>query len=1219
MGEQEIRVVGIGASAGGLEGLKTLFREVGSDTGLAFVIVQHLSPHYKSLMNEILSKQTDMPIQVVEEGIEVASNSIYLAPPRKLVRIHQDKLYLEDPEAGEIHFPIDYFLQSLASGRGSEGIGIILSGTGTDGTKGIAALKRSRGIVIVQNEATAKFDGMPRSAIQSGQVDYVLSPEGIAAKLNYPATLIPSPSSIGDHEVGTEDEKDEIVSSILDRIRIATNIDFSYYKRSSLMRRIEKRMHATNSPNVARYYKYFNENEDELAALRKDLLIHVTNFFRDPEAFGIMAEQVLPQIIETKSQEKEIRVWTAGCSTGEEAYSLAMLITEQLDKISDGASFTVRIFATDVDKQSIEYANFGVYPTSIEGTVNAERLARFFVKQGDTYQVSKELRRMVVFAPHNLIKDPPFSNLDLITCRNMLIYLEGDMQSKVLSLFHFALNPSGFLFLGPSETIGRLNHLFEPYNSKWNFFQHRAYRFGVGGQPLHIEAKGASASKPENLTKRMVKEMPKSIETRRSDELYATLVSEHMPPSILIDENLDVKHITGKMQPYLSPMEGKPSWNIHKMLDPRLAMTIVTAVSKLRNGGAEVVLKHARYESFFGSGEVNITVRPFSQLNRQFQGMLIVLFEPSEREESHASIVDSIEVDENVRRQMIWLEQQLRLTEEKLQATIEELETSGEELQSTNEELIASNEELQSTNEELQAVNEELVTINAEYQYKIQELTELNNDMDNFLVSTKIGTIFLDTQLCIRRFTPAVTKEINLLDVDYGRPFSHISHNFYYNDFMKDAGKVLKTLKSTEKEVKSKSGRWYSIRIMPYRTTELFTKGVILTFVDITELKKINEDLLKLSYATDQSPSVVVITDLDGSIVFANRTFHTISSYSKEETIGNHLSMLNDWSSAGVEFAEIWRKLQAGQTWEGEVSGMARDGSTYWEKAKLHPIIKKGRTIYYMKMSEVITERKEAEEMLRKSEMLSAIGQLAAGIAHEIRNPLTSLKGFTKLMKEDNKRNYISIMTMELERIDQIVSELLILAKPQAAEFQVTSLYSVLSDVVMLLETQAIMSNIQIEMHSEPGVFLVEGIANQLKQVFINLLKNGIEAMQGGGTIRIHSGVINGNMVWTSVKDEGGGIPAEMLNRLGEPFYSTKTKGTGLGLMMSYKIIENHQGKLYYESEMGIGTTANVGLPLLEAKQVSEEDIEAQPDPKSQTQPQMEPQTLVSNQTSETH
>ncbi|MFB9329323.1 CheR family methyltransferase [Paenibacillus aurantiacus] len=1176
------RIIGIGASAGGLEGLKTLFQEVKSDNGLAFVVIQHLSPHYKSLMSEILAKYTSLRILEAEDDMTVEADTVYLAPSHRSLRIQWGKLRVTSPEPGEVHYPIDVFFRSLALEQHSQAIGIILSGTGSDGTKGATAIKKAGGIVFVQNEATAKFDGMPRSAIQSGYIDYVLSPEGIAAKLNYAPALIPSAASIvAEYEQVSEDEKDEMLSMILDRIRNVTNIDFSYYKRPTLMRRIEKRMNAMGCQTLPAYYKLFTEEEDELTALRKDLLIHVTNFFRDPEAFSLLAEQLLPRIFEAKSKEREVRIWTAGCSTGEEAYSLAMLVTEFMDGLPDAESYTIRIFATDVDKHSIEYANFGVYPLSIESSVSQQRRERFFTRQGDTYQVSKELRRMVVFAPHNLIKDPPFSNLDLITCRNMLIYLESEMQRKVLSLFHFALNPSGFLFLGPSETIGRLDHLFEPFHAKWNMFQHKAYRSGgIGGQNLQLDTRDSAAGAPDQLTKRKVREMSKSTELRRTDELYATLVNEHMPPSLLIDENLDVKHLTGKMQPFLSPMEGRPSWNVHKLLDPRLAMAIVTAVQKVRAGEPLASLYNVRFDNNMGPAEATITVKPFSQSNRAFSGLMLVLFEPAEKLAEHGSIIESIEVDENVRRQLLWLENQLRQTEERLHATIEELESSSEELQSTNEELIASNEELQSTNEELQAVNEELVTINSEYQFKIQELTELNNDMDNFLVSTKIGTIFLDTHLCIRRFTPAVTKEINLLEVDYGRPFSHISHNFYYTDFVKDATRVLKTLKSTEREVKSKTGRWYSVRTMPYRTNELLTKGVILTFVDITELKKVNEDLLKLSYAMEQSPSVVVITNTEGAVVYANRKYYDISDYNREETMGRHLAELNDWSAADVEFEDIWKKLKAGETWEGELSGHAKRGDLYWEKAQLHPIIKKGKTIFYMKISELITERKEAEEMLRKSEMLSAIGQLAAGIAHEIRNPLTSLKGFTKLMKEDNKRNYISIMTMELERIEQIVSELLILAKPQAAEFQVTALHTVLGDVVMLLETQAIMSDVQIEMQSEPGIFLVEGIANQLKQVFINLIKNGIEAMKDGGTIRITTGMMEDGLVWTSVQDEGGGIPADMLARLGEPFYTTKSKGTGLGLMMSYKIIENHQGKLVYESETGVGTTARVGLPV---------------------------------------
>ena len=635
------------------------------------------------------------------------------------------------------------------------------------------------------------------------------------------------------------------------------------------------------------------------------------------------------------------------------------------------------------------------------------------------------------------------------------------------------------------------------------------------------------------------------------------------------------------MQPFLSPSEGKPSWNLHKILDPGLSVALVTAIHEIRSGHEEEVsYRNLVIPAAGGLATVNVCVKPFSRSNAAFSGTMLVMF--TRVQDTAESSNGSIKLEESVRKQMLWLEQQLRSTEDKLQMATQKLETSNQELQSINEELIASNQQLHCTNEELHAVNKELVTINADYQFKIQELTELNNDMDLFLVSTKIGTIFLDTDYCIRRFTPAVTQEINLLGVDIGRPFHHISHEFYYNDFIRDAGKVLQSLKSLEKEIKSRRGKWYKMRMMPYRTLENLTKGVIITFVDITELKDANEELLRLSYAIEQSPSLVLISDLDGKVVYANNQYLDLTEQGIDQVSGRHLDSLSDWSASGVEFGEIWSHVQRGEIWEGELAGIGSGGALYWEQAKLLPIVKRGETIHYMKISENITDRKTTEEMLRKSEMLGAVGQLAAGIAHEIRNPLTSLKGFTKLMQEDNRRNYISIMSMELERIEQIVSELLVLAKPQGIDFHPVDLHTVLRDVLMLIEAQAIMSNVQLELHMPEQNLLVHGVANQLKQVFINLIKNGIESMASGGLIQVKVSLDEAaGMVWTSVIDEGTGIPPEKLAKLGEPFFSTKAKGTGLGLVMTYKIVENHHGKLYYESEPDKGTTGHVGLPLL--------------------------------------
>ncbi|MFN0221392.1 PAS domain-containing protein [Paenibacillus sp. KR2-11] len=739
------------------------------------------------------------------------------------------------------------------------------------------------------------------------------------------------------------------------------------------------------------------------------------------------------------------------------------------------------------------------------------------------------------------------------------------------------------MFLGPSETIGKLSNLFYPYDRKWNVYQQRS-KTSVLPAPSSVDARESlDLSRMHQMVRKgfpSVREVPVY---RKPDELYTAFVDEHMPPCMVIDDNNEVLHLSGNINPYLVLARGKPSWSIYKMVEAHLAVAIVTAAQKVRQEDRTICYHNIKVNHADPSPYINLTVKPFSKKNNKFDKLVLVTLEDAGVPVPAPPVPESFDMDHNVNQRIVELEQELQRAEESLQATIEELETSNEELQATNEELVAANEELMSTNEELQSVNEELVTVNTEYQFKIQELTDLNNDMDNFLVSTKIGTIFLDKEMCIRRFTPAITKEINLLDVDYGRPIGHISHNFLYDGIVQDAQSVLNSLVPREKEIQSRSGSWYMMRVLPYRTGDQFIKGIVLTFVDITELKSANEELLKLSYAIEQSPSITLLANLQGTILYANPKFAEVTGYSQAEMIGVHLSRLNDWEASSVSFAEVWDTLGSGKEWRGELQSRRKNGETYWESVRFLPIKDgEGRTMHYLRIAEDISDRKQTEELLRKSEMLSAVGQLAAGIAHEIRNPLTALKGFTKLMGTGgHNESYLAIMSAELERIEEIVSELLVLAKPQAVDYLPKAVPSILEDVIMLLDTQAIISNVEIETDMDEQLPYVSCVENQLKQVFINVLKNSVEAMPKGGTITVKAKRTEDRKLRISFIDQGSGIPESKLARLGEPFFTTKNKGTGLGLMVSYKIIENHHGTMQITSTEGVGTTVEIVLPAI--------------------------------------
>ncbi|GLG01263.1 hypothetical protein Alches_13020 [Alicyclobacillus hesperidum subsp. aegles] len=1180
-------IVGIGASAGGLEALTALFEHLAPDTGMAFVVIQHLSPNYRSFMAELLGTHTSMRIVQAEHDMPIEPNVVYLNPPRKNLFIENGRLVVHDHTAikGELHLPIDGCFHSLGQDIRERAVGVVLSGTGSDGSRGIVTIKRNGGKVFVQDES-AKFDGMPRSALASGVVDAVLPPDQLAAQLNSLARGELMVGTTRSHEhVSGEDHDDEMDSQkyqrLLDLLFQNTGIDYQVYKRDGVIRRLKRRMGIENIPDVEQYLELLQTHPESVQDLHKDLLIGVTSFFRDPKAFQIIYEQVLPQIFANRAREREVRVWVAGCSTGEEAYSIAILMQEYM--AATGTKYNVKIFATDLDRDAIAFAGDGVYPVEIEKVVNRTRLQAFFTRVDAGYQVKPEIRKMIIFAPHNITKDPPFINTDLITCRNMLIYLQSDVQHRILSLFHFALHSHGFLFLGPSESIGRLANLFVPVNTKWNIFQHAD---ASGALALYQQApslptgiKVASAHVDLAPRAEAVKQQTRVGGSSHTDELYRIFVEEHMPACVVIDDKQDVVSLHGNVNKYLALASGRPSNNVHKMFDSSISVAIVTAISKIRKGSLEVVYDDVHMKDG-NDVRVTLVVRPLSHNVDRFRNHVLVLFKEVERRPQSVSTYGDMVT--SVNQHVIELERELQMYQEKLQVTVEELETSNEELQATNEEIVAANEELQSTNEELHSVNEELLTINAEYQLNIQQLTELNNDMDNFLASTQIGTLFLDREMKVRRFTPAITKEINLLEVDIGRPISHISHHLKYDEMIQDAEKVLATSIPIEREIESKTGHWYSVRILPYRTAEQPIKGTVLTFVDITSMKKMNEELRKLSYAIEQSPSIVVITDPSGAIEYVNPKFCECTGFTHDEMVGKDIASLHVWGSGETSYASVWNSVVGGSRWAGELPTLRKDGTTYWESLSLVPILSdQGDTIHYLKVAEDITEIKETEELLRKSEMLSAVGELAAGIAHEIRNPLTALKGFTKLIRTgSHSESYLEIMHQELERIESIINELLVLSKPQALHFKPANLVDVIRDVVMLLETQALLNQVEIVFETATEELTIECVENQLKQVFINLVKNAIEAMPNGGVVSVNLALTADEDVLLTVQDQGVGIPEEKLARLGEPFYTTKDKGTGLGLMVSFKIVEQHGGTIRYRSAPGQGTTAEIRLPL---------------------------------------
>ena len=883
--ELDFSVVGVGASAGGLEALENFFKNMPVDSGLAFVVIQHLSPDYKSLMVELLSKHTEMEVLRVEDGMKIKPNQVYLIPPKKNMTLFHGKLYLTEQNSGHgLNLPIDIFFRSMAEDLGERSIGIILSGTGSDGTLGLRAIKGAGGMVMVQDETSAKFDGMPRSAISTGLVDYILAVEEMGEQL-IKYTKHPFVSKI-EQKTNNKMANEDSFSKVLSLIRTRTGIDFTFYKPNTIVRRIERRISVNQVENTDEYLNLLMQIPNEIDVLYKELLIGVTKFFRDKDVYSAVFDKVIPRLISRKKENDSIRVWVVGCSTGEEAYSLAIMFQEYMLKV--GKQYDVKIFATDLDKEAIEYASLGVYPESIAADVSEDRLKSFFKKNGDSFKVSDQIRQMVIFATHNIIKDPPFSKMDMISCRNLLIYLQPVMQKKVLSAFSFSITDGGYLVLGTSESVGEMSSYFTAFDNK-----NKIYFSNDIKKPPVIDDFYMPPAKSEKQKQAPIF-TPKKAEKVKDDGIFGNakdeLFEEYVPPTIIVNENLELVHSYGDVNEYIKIPSGKVNLNVLHMVNSDLSIALSTAVHKSNKENNRTVYREVVIRDKDESKCINLIVKPFKQ-DEKGRAHSIIVFEKCSHKQDENGDAEKYDADSKVNQRIQDLEQELKYTKENLQATIEELETSNEELQATNEELIASNEELQSTNEELQSVNEELYTVNSEYQNKIEELTELYNDINNWFKITSIGTIFLDLKLRIRKFTPGVSKFVNLLDSDIGRPIKHISYNFDYNEFLDNIDDVIKDLQPIEKELRTRDGElWFLLKIQPYRTLENAVKGIVVTFIDITTLKEyehqIERDRELLMRILENSPLAKTMVDKTGSIVFANRKAEELLGLNKKELNG---------------------------------------------------------------------------------------------------------------------------------------------------------------------------------------------------------------------------------------------------------------------------------------------------------------------------------------------
>ncbi len=804
--------VAVGASAGGLEAIEAFFSHMPPDSGLGFVVIQHLSPDYKSLMVELLSKKTPMPVHRAEDGMWVLPNHVYLIPPKKNLTIFHGKLLLSEQDHSKgINLPIDVFLRSLAEDQGEKAVAIILSGTGSDGTRGVRAIKEYGGMVMVQNEESAKFDGMPRAALSTGLADFVLPPDQMPAQL----------LSFAQHPYVVKVERSETLLSdeqgltrVFAILREKCKVDFTFYKPSTVTRRIERRMTINQIDEIQGYVAFLANNPGEVTALYRELLIGVTSFFRDPIAFEHLAQHGLPEIIQNPGG-REIRLWVAGCSTGEEAYSLAILVRECMEDL--GVSRDVKIFATDIDRDAIHHAASGTYPESIAADISPRLLAKYFYKKEDNFQIARNIRETVVFAQHNLIRDPPFTNIALISCRNLLIYLQPILQRKVLEFFNFSLTAGGILMLGTSETTGEMSDYFEATDPKWKLYRSKG-RLKPPADATHLlsvtETRARDSRGPFANTRRSQRF---NDEERVLERFLDAVAQDYIALAVIVNPQMEILHVFGDASDYFKLPSGKVVNDISKMAARELAIPLTTGIQKAFRQGQELRFSNIRLPQDSGVRLVDLRIRPLPGKRGQEPLAAVFISEVKKAESAEPDqAIQTYDLSREAEERLRELEQDLQFTRENLQATIEELETANEELQSTNEELF---------------------TVNTEYQSKIIELTELNNDVDNLLNATQIGQLLLDENLEVRRFSPKITQIFKLLDSDVGRPITHISHYLVDCDPIQVVREVQYSGQPLEKEVCTLQGTWHLMRVVPYTVGPKAFSGTVISFVDITASK----------------------------------------------------------------------------------------------------------------------------------------------------------------------------------------------------------------------------------------------------------------------------------------------------------------------------------------------------------------------------------------------
>jgi two-component system, chemotaxis family, CheB/CheR fusion protein len=1205
-GDRTFPIVGIGASAGGLESLEQFFGAMPSDTGMAFIVVQHLSPDFKTLMAELLARHSDMMFTLAVDGEVVEPNHVYLLPPGKDLRIKRGRLLLSDKEPRVLPQPIDVFFRSLAADAGPRAIAIVLSGSGSDGSHGIVAVKSAGGSVLAESADTAHFDGMPTSATATGVVDFVGAPHELAARV-CGAPIAPRPQ-LDDAEPRALEPNDPL-AQVLGLLDEQFGIDFSRYKLTTVGRRLERRVSLKGLPDMAAYAEELRSNPLEQTALYQDLLIGVTRFFRDPEAFAFVEQNVIPEILSKVPASEQIRIWVAGCATGEEAYSLALLFHEQLTKL--GRPINLKVLATDMHRVSLDAAAVGIYGRDQLAHVAPERRARYFVETSSGYQVSPELRQLVVFAPHNVMKDAPFTRMHLVSCRNMLIYFRPDVQRSVISLFHFGLATGGILLLGPSESVGVLGHEFATLNERWKVFRKRRDIRLV--EPLQLSA-GRGADRGRG---------PDAARTQRVEpqllQSYDRLLDRFMPPSFLVDESARLLDTFAGAERYLRVKSRRPTGNLLDMVDGDLRTVVAGALSRVVREGNVVACPDVPLMD--DTGVRNHVVRlELVQRPRSDQSHVLVSLELMARGDDADGTTHppagQVSVAQASRERMQSLEGELSYAREVLQSTVEELETSNEELQATNEELVASNEELQSTNEELHSVNEELYTVNAEYQTKIEELQQLNADIAHLLEGTEVGTIFLDRDLRIRRYTERIGRVFRIQDRDIGREIRDFSHTLQRPTLIEEIERALEQGISTEAEARDETGTPHFLRVLPYRTggktrgngaangAPRPISGVVLTLTDISVLKAAQGELAKnqeqIQQLLESTAEAIYGVDTRGLCTFCNPACARLLGFrAPVELIGRdmHEIVHRPGGNGGEPWSHNCRLTSAfrggGPAHSSSELFFRADGSSFAAEFWSHPVVRDGRLAGAVFTFLDVSERQRAEEEVRAGARRRE--RFLAMLSHELRNPLAAVLNAVRLISAgggppDIQLKARNVIDRQGRHMARLLDDLLDVSRITSGKFELrkeqVSLDESVRAAIEALEPLVREQGVSLVTSLPDEPIMVDGDGARLQQVVANLLSNAARYSSPGSRVELALRRED-DSAWVSVRDFGAGIEPSFLPRIFELFVQSEQParpsshgGLGIGLALVRRIVELHDGHVEARSEgRGQGSEFVVKIP----------------------------------------